>query len=81
LAVDEPRRPSVLACYPVPATDLLTVEGAGRRLEVVNLLGSVVRTAERAEGSSPWMLDLSGLPAGAYVLRSDAGQPTRFVKQ
>ena len=81
LAVDEPRRPTVLACYPVPATDFLTVEGAGRRLEVVNVLGSVVRTAERAEGSAPWMLDLSGLPAGAYVLRSDAGQPTRFVKQ
>ena len=81
LAVAEPDVSRGVRLYPVPAGDALTVEGAGRRIEVVNLFGTVVLSAERNQGSAPWILDVSGLPAGAYVLRSDASQPTRFVKQ
>ncbi|MFZ9777189.1 MAG: T9SS type A sorting domain-containing protein [Schleiferiaceae bacterium] len=77
----KPTAPPVLKVYPVPARDQLVVEGAAKRLEVINLLGAVVLRAERAEDSAPWILDVRGLPAGAYVLRSDAGQPLRFVKQ
>jgi hypothetical protein len=72
---------SPLRVYPIPARDQLFVEGAAKRLEVINLLGAVVLRAERAEDSAPWILDVRGLPAGAYVLRSDAGQPLRFIKQ
>lgn len=81
LAVAEPDKPRGVRLYPVPAGDVLTVEGAGRRIEVVNLFGAVVLSAERNQGSAPWNLDVSGLSAGAYVLRGEAGQPTRFVKQ
>ncbi|MGA0109640.1 MAG: T9SS type A sorting domain-containing protein [Schleiferiaceae bacterium] len=81
LGTAKPTAPPVLKVYPVPARDQLVVEGAAKRLEVINLLGAVVLRAERAEDSAPWILDVRGLPAGAYVLRSEAGQPLRFVKQ
>ena len=56
---------------PVPATDQVLVSGATGQIRVSDLLGRVIRTAY-VEQEGTW-LDLRGLAAGAYIVRSDAG--------
>jgi hypothetical protein len=81
LGTREPQRAAGLTVAPQPASDWAVVHGTGLRLEVLNALGSAVATAARADASQPWSVDLRGLPAGLYLIRSDSGHVTRMIKQ
>ena len=81
LSTREPQRVVGLTVAPQPASDWAVVHGTGLRLEVLNALGSAVATAARPDASRPWNVDLRGLPAGLYLIRSDSGQVTRLIKQ
>ena len=81
LSTREPQRVVGLTVAPQPASDWAEVHGAGLRLEVLNALGSAVASAARPDASQPWNLDLRGLPAGLYLIRSDSGHVTRLIKQ
>lgn len=73
-----------LQVFPNPATDMLTVIGAAGRLGRLELFNGVgQRCAAWYTGGTRALLDLSSLPAGAYLLtaRSEDGpvQRTRLV--
>ena len=69
-----------LSLYPQPAADWVRVEGLGRLLEVVSTLGTVLLQEQRPDASMPWQLNISHLPAGVYLLRSDSGQTAGLSK-
>ena len=69
-----------LSLYPQPAADWVRVEGLGRLLEVVSTLGTVLIQEQRTDASLPWQLNISHLPAGVHLLRSDSGQTARLSK-
>jgi len=81
LSIPEPFRTAGLRVQPQPAGDWVIVHGPGRELEVLNALGASVVSVARPDASQPWNLDLGGLPAGVYLLRSDSGHVTRLIKQ
>ena len=60
-----------IAVYPVPATDIVTIQLNGVQgtvdLQLTDLAGRVVRT-ERAQAQPQRVMDLAGLAAGEYVL-------------
>jgi hypothetical protein len=74
------QQPTGLSVYPQPAADWVRVEGLGRQIEVVNALGIVLVQDQRPDASLPWQLNISHLPAGVYLLRSDSGQTARLSK-
>jgi uncharacterized repeat protein (TIGR01451 family) len=72
-----------VAIYPNPANDLLHIRGAlreGSLVSVENLLGEVMHAAH-VERSGELSIDVSGLAAGAYIIRIETphGAITRMV--
>ncbi|MCF2487716.1 BspA family leucine-rich repeat surface protein [Dyadobacter sp. CY347] len=65
--------------YPNPATTSLTLSGkAGGYVEIYNLSGrQVVRKEIKAEKT---VIPLSELPAGAYLIKSNDGWNSKFIK-
>lgn len=65
-----------LRAWPVPADDILTVEGLaiGSPLTLVDAQGRVVRTL-RVESSTRQQVDVTGIAAGAYLLRQEGREP------
>ena len=74
------QQPAGLSLYPQPAADWVRVEGNGLYLEVVSALGTVLVQDQRPDSSLPWQLNISHLPAGVYLLRSDSGQTAGLSK-
>ena len=74
VAVDER-----LSVYPNPAADVLHIDTAEpvSDVAVYSMSGAEVL---RIEGESVRQIDVSGLPAGMYVLKAD-GKVARFVKK
>lgn len=76
----------LITVFPNPARELLTIQlpttpAIPIKLYVQNLLGQYVK--ETTLESSQLNLDLSSLPKGAYILKSDGKygiRPTRFIK-
>ena len=69
---------STLSVSPNPATDFIRINGlnANEEVRVYNALGQVVKTARLNDGES---LNVSGLAAGVYMLRSEqSGLNARF---
>ena len=64
--------------YPNPVKDILTVSGIGNRVsgKVMNYLGEMVLEVNSPDGS----IDVSSLPRGFYILKTDNGV-ARFIKQ
>ncbi len=62
-----------LLLYPNPAVDWVEVVlpdvGNGRRLELLDASGRVIRQVELRVSGANYRLDLQGLPGGKYVLR------------
>lgn len=79
-----PSGDEVLAVYPNPAAQRVTLDGlnATSRVQVFDLLGRDVLSADRSSGST---LDVQALPSGVYVLRVTAQdgtvQQARFTVQ
>jgi len=72
LGVDPMEMPSALYLYPNPARDLLHLDGELRAysdLTLRNLLGETV-LRQPYQGSGAMTIDLSALPAGAYLLEA-----------
>lgn len=65
------RAPQVLHAYPVPFSDVLTVEGAaaGTRWELVDVLGRIQRSGV-STGAGAFTIPVGELAAGSYLLRS-----------
>ncbi|MCF2487717.1 BspA family leucine-rich repeat surface protein [Dyadobacter sp. CY347] len=65
--------------YPNPATTFLTLSGKTvGYVEIYNLLGKQVgQTKVNAEKT---VIPLNGLPAGAYLIKSDDGWHSKFIK-
>ena len=71
---------SVLALYPNPTTDWLTVEStfpSPRRVELVDALGRIVTSDLLQPG--PNRIPVSDLPAGLYGLRTENGRTYTFL--
>lgn len=65
--------------YPNPATDRLTVETATPGpVTVQDLTGKILMTANH---SGAITLDISGLPAGMYLLQTAGNGAKMFVKE
>lgn len=76
--------PGELFVYPNPVTDFLQVvpgneEPAGR-LSVIDVTGRTLLTRVIREGEQTVRLDVTGIPAGQYVLRTGDGRTMRFVR-
>ncbi len=81
-----------LFVVPNPATDHMVVstwlaDGGAVNVELLDLLGRPVRMVDQGvhpPGSAKWSVDLSGLPAGMYLVRmqrSGGVQMARFTKE
>lgn len=81
VAIRVERASSVLAAYPSPATDYLTVVGPpGASVLVVDQTGRQMRHVYLDEARA-LPLDVQSLPAGLYFLQDAAtGQRTKFMK-
>jgi hypothetical protein len=67
-----------IALFPQPARELVTVQlntpaQAGGQLRLWNLSGQELRTIHVAQGEMTWLLPLSGLPKGVYLLQIQLG--------
>ena len=69
-----PSEVPVLRAVPNPAQDVVRIEGRGGQLTVVNAMGQVQH--EQAVASWPVRLDLTGWPAGVYVLLAEGVEGT-----
>lgn len=76
---DLPGKP--LTLWPNPAGDQIIVQGftAPGPASIMDASGRICRSLRVAHG--PNTIDLNGLNAGVYVLRSQEGQVLRFVKE
>ena len=63
---------SALQAWPNPARDVVRIEGRGRQLTVVSATGQVQH--QQAVASWPVRLDLTGWPAGVYVLLAEGAE-------
>lgn len=81
-----------LFVVPNPATDHMVVstwlaDGGAVNVELLDLLGRPVRVVDQGvhpPGAAKWSVDLSGLPAGMYLVRmqrSGGVQMARFTKE
>ncbi|MEM9888170.1 MAG: T9SS type A sorting domain-containing protein [Bacteroidota bacterium] len=76
-----------ISIYPNPVEDLLSLriysEEINTSIIVSDLYGKAVLQVERVLSANTWNtieLDVSGLPAGAYFIRTTKGQVKQFVK-
>ncbi|HRZ49653.1 MAG TPA: Omp28-related outer membrane protein, partial [Bacteroidales bacterium] len=76
------------ALYPNPAENVTNIEfmlvkSCNVRMEVLNLLGERVSSAELGTmpvGEHQHQVDVTSLPAGVYILRADFGGTSRTIK-
>lgn len=69
-----------LKVSPNPAASLIKLEGfTGRQVTIVSASGQILKSV-KVNASMPFV-SLDGLNKGVYVLRTDSGQVSRFVKQ
>ena len=73
-----------LEVFPNPAVDTVTVRlggasAAAGRLVVTDVRGRVVRTVTLGAGVQSVTVDVSGLAAGVYGVRTEAGASSRFT--
>ena len=61
---------SKLNCYPNPVTDLLTVEGSVDDIAIYNNVGRRVNVKSTIISDDKLILDLSGLKAGIYFIKT-----------
>lgn len=79
LAVAPPGRHATFVLYPNPATGKVRLSGApAGPVSLTDALGRTVRTTLLPAGQTEATLDLAGLPAGLYLMRSGA-QTRRLV--
>lgn len=65
--------PVELSLYPNPSmgiTRLVDPQGLYERIEIFNLMGQRIRTFTKEKGSTDLPLDLTGQPAGLYLIRA-----------
>ena len=82
LAVQPSAASTQLAAWPIPAHDVLhlRLSAAGQRVQLLDVLGRVVRSYQQP--AAQLSIPVAGLPAGAYQLRvafTDGRQATRRV--
>ncbi len=67
-----------LSVFPNPASDLLTITGlnAPVNYQIINITGSVILSGNTIES-----IDITTLPMGIYLLRTDDNLTVRFVKR
>jgi hypothetical protein len=67
---------SRLSVFPNPATDLLTIHGlnAAVNYQIIDITGSVI-----LDGYTDGSIDVSNLPLGMYILRTDNDLSAKFV--
>ncbi len=71
---------STLKVYPNPVKNILSIESkVSSKISVVNLLGTVVTTAEINFGTNK--LDVSNLASGVYFIQTPNGAFSKFVKE
>ncbi|WP_306643786.1 choice-of-anchor B family protein [Sanyastnella coralliicola] len=75
-----------LTVYPNPASDQMSIEWEGGKLEslsLINALGQTVRTLPELNAASGRMtIELGDLPSGMYILQNASGSITqRVIKQ
>jgi len=69
-----------LSVYPNPATNSVTVSGKGKGfLKIYNLSGR--QLMQREVKVDKTVIPVSGLPAGAYIIKSEDGWNAKFIKQ
>ena len=73
------RTTAALRAFPVPASSVLFVEHAGAtgQGELWTASGQHVRSFTLRTGRNT--LDVSALPSGVYVLRTDSGSPVQLL--
>lgn len=84
----EGTRPELLSTWPVPVIDRLNISlpsdlVGSARVEVIDALGSIVRTDHTRAQQSMLTLEVTTLPAGLYFVRVTAAErilASRFVK-
>jgi len=73
-----------LFAYPNPVADILQVvpgtDAPAGRLSVIDAHGRTLLTRVVQDGEQTVRLDVTGLPAGQYVLRTDDGRTLRFIR-
>lgn len=78
--VDAHERNSAFKLYPNPASNILTIENAGKEIRVFNVTGNEVLSHNYYSQSNKVQLDVSGFSAGIYFIQSGS-QTEKFVKQ
>jgi hypothetical protein len=63
--------------YPNPVKDFLTVDGTGPdiTLYIINMSGEVVKVARGNR------VDISGIPPGQYIIKTDSNLKCKILKQ
>lgn len=69
-----------LSAYPNPFNEVLAIKSpVVTEYQLVNIAGQVVLSGQLAPGGN--IMQTSGLPAGAYILKTEFGTITKLIKQ
>lgn len=76
---------NILKIYPNPSSghfEIVQMEPAAKinRIEIYNSSGMLFKTCKRAGNSSRYSLDLSGAPAGEYLVKAITGKGSSVVR-
>ncbi|REA63810.1 hypothetical protein DSL64_05135 [Dyadobacter luteus] len=81
IGVKLPKEHSNILAYPIPAHDFVRIKGkdlTGTSLKLVNTQGVVLKLIQVT--SDDHKIDISSLPAGVYLITTNAGQTMKIVK-
>jgi Secretion system C-terminal sorting domain len=74
---------SGISIYPSPATTKLNIQGLttdDRAVHVYNISEKIIITSVIRENNNS-TIDLTQLASGIYILKTDSGKTTRFIKK
>ena len=78
VGIDTPEPSTALHAYPNPASTTLTIESAAGTIQMFDIMGRLLLTANATDGQT--RLDISHLPNGIYLLRTET-TTTKIIKK